>query len=456
MLRRIWCSRDCSHRSYTRKGNTVAKKSELLKYAVRGGFTEELYEVLRSDSRLVAVIVGDILSEHFPESIHEDILSAVGLQLVSVKRAYRDPKYNDARPLPGRRHNIEALRRMDIAKRITFVCLAALLAATGAQAQEGGGDVSPADNLPAHITRLTHFGQRADWSRDGKRILFLAKTFGDVYEIDLESREIRPVTHHFYHEGFVRALYLANGDVLLSGSRTFSAEDPEPSRWENAELWVLDRRLDRPPVPVGTKASEGPAVSRTKMRIAWTIDHGDYPDRLPEGVDQIRMADIVYDGETPRLANERLVLDSRDLDFEADLETQNFRPPLERELTFSAYGYQGSEVMGVDLETGAVTNYSNSPLYEEPEGIFPDGAATLVESDRHRGGGYQTIDVYKLQLDGSGELDRVTTFNDHPEYKASNPVVSDDGRYIAFQMAKFGDPAGVGRGLFIYDIEKAK
>jgi hypothetical protein len=32
-------------------------------------------------------------------------------------------------------------------------------------------------------------------------------------------------------------------------------------------------------------------------------------------------------------------------------------------------------------------------------------------------------------------------------------VVSDDGRFIAFQMAKLGDPAGVGRGLFILDLE---
>ena len=30
---------------------------------------------------------------------------------------------------------------------------------------------------------------------------------------------------------------------------------------------------------------------------------------------------------------------------------QNFRPPDEKELTFSAYGYQGTEVCGVNLET---------------------------------------------------------------------------------------------------------
>jgi hypothetical protein len=39
---------------------------------------------------------------------------------------------------------------------------------------------SPADHLPPHIVRLTAFGERADWSHDGKKILFLTKTFGDA------------------------------------------------------------------------------------------------------------------------------------------------------------------------------------------------------------------------------------------------------------------------------------
>ena len=46
---------------------------------------------------------------------------------------------------------------------------------------------TPLDNLPPYIQRITYFGQRADWSGDGKRILFLAKTFGDVYEVELAA-----------------------------------------------------------------------------------------------------------------------------------------------------------------------------------------------------------------------------------------------------------------------------
>jgi hypothetical protein len=274
---------------------------------------------------------------------------------------------------------------------------------------------SPLDELPTYIRRVTYFGQRADWSHDGKRILFLEKTFGDVYEVELATNIIRPMTHHYYHEGYTRALYLANGDILLSGARRFDVNDPLASRSEkNAELWVLKRDLSSAPVPLGEKCSEGPAVSRKHMCIAWTRGGAFY------------MADIVYMGGKPELANKKKILDRRDLPFEAGLETQNFRPPDEKELIFSAYGYQGTEVMGLDIKTGKVVNYSQAPdQYDEPEGIFPDGRCTLVECDKHNHKGTQYIDIYKLALDGSARTTRLTFFSDYPGYKASNPVVSD-------------------------------
>ena len=327
---------------------------------------------------------------------------------------------------------------------------------------------APADDLPPHITRLTHFGERAEWSHDGRRILFVEKTFGDVYELERATGAIRLLTRHFYHEGFLRAMYLSNGDVLLFGPPEYDPEDPYASRWRRSQLWVLDRRLNAPPVPLGTEVFEGAAVSRTRLRIAWVLGQEDYydtndlldPRDLPFGTKQLWMADVEYQDGTPRLVNKQLVLDSRNLDFEADIEPQAFRGPDEQEIIFAAYRLNAieemgtnAEVMGVHIETGAVTNYSNSPLYEEPEGIFPDGERTLVESDRHRGGGDRNIDLYVLPLDGSGELTRLTFFNDTPGYKASNPVVSDDGRYVAFQMARSADMPGVGRGLFLLDLD---
>src|SRR3954451_5651043 len=336
-----------------------------------------------------------------------------------------------------------------------FSALALVLGALCISAADPPGQ-SPDQDLPPHITRLTFFGERADFSHDGKKILFVEKTFGDAYEVDMETRAIRLLTGHYKHYGYTRALYLADGDILLSGPERFDPKDPGPSRVQ-CFLSVLDRGLERPPAPLGTKCSEGPAVSRKRMHIAWTHVAEQHPDEMPRGSSRIYEADITSDGGTPRLANKRLVLDSRDLPFRCTLECQNFRPTDEKELTFSAYGHQGTDACGVDLATGKVVNYSDAPdQYDEPEGVSPDGAWTLVESDREgfTGPGSGHVDIWKLSLDRSKTWERLTSFNKYPGYKASNPVVSDDGKFMAFQMARSSDPAGVGYGIFLYDFDK--
>ncbi|MFO7670472.1 MAG: hypothetical protein R6W31_12505 [Bacteroidales bacterium] len=332
-----------------------------------------------------------------------------------------------------------------------------ILGMTACNSDTGGSPVPVISNafpfeLPDHIRQVTTFGQRADWSHDGTKILFIEKTFGDVYEVTLETLEVRPLTHHYYHEGYVRALYLSNGDILLSGARKFDAENPVPSRKRDAELWVLDQDGNEPPHALGEFCYEGPAVSRKNLKIAWS-SRGDQPGAVDY------MAEISYTDRVPGLVNKRAVLTKENLPGILDIETQNFRPPDEDELIFSAYSgeYRVCEVMGVHLETGEIINYSLRPdEYDEPEGIFPDGNHILVECDRHNQGGTSQIDIYKLKLDGSGESERLTFFTEYGGYKASNPVVSDDGRFMAFQVARVGDWAGVGRGIFVYDLHAVK
>jgi hypothetical protein len=115
--------------------------------------------------------------------------------------------------------------------------------------------------LPPHISRATWFGERADWSHDGKRVLFLSKTFGDAMEIDMATKVIRNLTAHYPHGGYTRALYLQNGDILLSGPAQFYPRQPGEAR-VRCWLYVLDRSGTKPATPLGTKCSEGPAVSR--------------------------------------------------------------------------------------------------------------------------------------------------------------------------------------------------
>jgi Tol biopolymer transport system component len=309
---------------------------------------------------------------------------------------------------------------------------------------------NPADNLPSNIKRITQFGERADWSHDGKKILFLEKTYGDIYEVELTTGKISLITGHFYHGGFTRALYLANDDILLSGCTSFDAADPHKNRQLNAELWVLDKNHSKPPVRLGTKCSEGPAVSRKNMKIAWTVVSSQYPDSLKKGQYLFYMADIIYENGKPKLANRKIIFDNTGTPYR-DIEVQNFVPPDENKMTFSGYNYQGTEVMMLDLQTGIVTNMSNADnQYDEPEGIFPDGRFCCVECDRETG----AVDIYKLKLDGSGNLSRMTYFSDYKGYKSSNPVISDDGQFMSFQLAKATDLAGIGYGIFIMDLIK--
>jgi hypothetical protein len=336
-----------------------------------------------------------------------------------------------------------------------WIVLWSFWALAGEAAAQGPAASSPDQQLPPYITQLTFFGERADFSHDGRRVLFVEKTFGDVYEVEIATRAVRLLTGFYPHHGYTRALYLANGDILLSGPAKFDPEHPGDARVQ-CFLSVLKKDRSRPPVPLGTKCSEGPAVSRKRMHIAWTQVAAQYPGDMPAGSSRIYEADLVDEGGTPRLANRRLVLDSATLPFRCTLESQNFRPPDERELTFSAYGHDGTEVCGVDLAGGKVTNYSKAPdQYDEPEGIFPDGRFTCVECDRENDSGRKGsghVEVWKLALDGSGRGERLTHFTRFPGYKASNPVISDDGRFMAFQMARSRDPAGVGYGIFLYDL----
>ncbi|HEY5590045.1 MAG TPA: hypothetical protein VIK55_03410 [Paludibacter sp.] len=333
-------------------------------------------------------------------------------------------------------------------KTILSIALMTIILVITVSAQQKSGN--PQDNLPVNISRITQFGERADFSHDGKKILFVEKTYGDVYEVELSTGKISLITGHFYHGGFTRALYLANDDVLLSGCTSFDAANPHINRQMKAELWVLDKSYTKPPVRLGTKCSEGPAVSRKNMKIAWTVAHNQYPDSLKAGQYLFYMADIVYENGIPKLSNKKVILDNLKTEYK-DMEVQNFVPPFEKTMTFSAYGYKGTDAMMLDLETGAITDMSNADKqYDEPEGIFPDGKYTCVESDKETG----AVDIYKLALDGSGQLKRLTFFSDYKGYKSSNPVISDDGKLMAFQMARSTDLAGIGYGIFIMELKK--
>lgn len=62
-----------------------------------GGLPDEISRVLNRDGKLLGELALDLLRNHFPESLHEDILDAVGLAVDACagKAAARDPLFRD-------------------------------------------------------------------------------------------------------------------------------------------------------------------------------------------------------------------------------------------------------------------------------------------------------------------------------------------------------------------------
>lgn len=310
---------------------------------------------------------------------------------------------------------------------------------------------SPLDHMSKGHQVITHFGERADFSPDNQRIAFMSKSFGDAFVVDLKTRIVRCLTCSVPGAAFLRIMHLSDGNYILIGPERFT--DIRTSRSRDNELWFMSKTPGSKPVKLGNKMSEGAAISKKNLRMAWSETEAQFPE-LPRGYSRLVVADIEYAGGSPRLVNRKTVYESKDPS--CRIEAQDFYDN-DKKMTFTCYRPRGlGGVMGIDLQTGKVTDFSQAPeIYNEVEGIFPDGQHTLVESSKQvetLGGehGSREIDIWKLKLDSAGkDFVRVTHFNDYEGWKASNPVVSTDGKWIAYQIARAADEAGVGYGIVL-------
>jgi putative restriction endonuclease len=90
----VWVVR-ASGELAVRQGNTDPLKSVLVAHEARASFSNDVRDALRSDPSLVREIASRLLEGHFPESLHGDILEAVGLQPGVALQAgtKRDPQF---------------------------------------------------------------------------------------------------------------------------------------------------------------------------------------------------------------------------------------------------------------------------------------------------------------------------------------------------------------------------
>ncbi|HKP95382.1 MAG TPA: hypothetical protein VJ385_06470 [Fibrobacteria bacterium] len=304
--------------------------------------------------------------------------------------------------------------------------------------------------MPDYIKPVTDSGERPDWSPDGKRILFLNRSGGDLYEVEVATKKVRLITKAQSGMGCWRALYLSNGDYFYSMGSTSAGRKGR----DGAYAYILDSGRVRPPTRINTLIREGPCLSRKSLKIAYTSDMG-----------KIYVADIVYTNGVPAFANAKLVADRNNVTVNGtkintfEIEPQNFVAIDETKLTLTAYGYNNGDALLLDTQTGKFTDFtSKDKCYDEAEGIFPDGGYSLVEGNQHicgDGTGTSHIDLYRFKHDGSESGLRLTNFAKVSGYKATNPVVYDDGKFFAFQEGHSGGLAGEGHGIYVYDLVAA-
>src|SRR6185437_13569625 len=158
-----------------------------------------------------------------------------------------------------------------------LVALVLLLFGTQPNASRESGN--PLEHLPSNIEVLTHFGERADISHDNQRVAFMAKSFGDAMLIDLKTRVITCLTCNVPGTAFLRVMHLVTGDYILIGPDHF--EDLRTSRTRDNELWFLSKQPGAKPVKLDQKMSEGAAISKKSLKIAFSQVPAQAPDLAP-------------------------------------------------------------------------------------------------------------------------------------------------------------------------------
>src|SRR5262249_35904179 len=137
--------------------------------------------------------------------------------------------------------------------------------------------------------------------------------------IDLKARAIRCLTCNVPAAAFLRVMHLVTGDYILIGPERF--EDISISRHRDNELWFLSKQRGSKPVRLGQKMSEGAAVSKKSLKISFSQTHEQAPDLAP-GASRMIVADVDLSGGTPRLANKKIIHESKDRS--CVLESQDF------------------------------------------------------------------------------------------------------------------------------------
>lgn len=335
-------------------------------------------------------------------------------------------------------------------------CLAAMpQLVTLALAQPAEGELRLEDAI-----ELSPFGGRAAFSPDGKKVVFVDRSYGDAYEIDLATRHVRNLTAHLPHQGIMRIQYLAGGDFLVTAPRVRSG----PNTRAHLEMLVLDKELKRGLQPLGQQVFEGIAVSRRKNLIAWTVVE---PELKPKESWQLAfvrptkryIAEVTYRNGGPTLTARREIMATlpKPCSF---IEPQDFRDA-DRELVYSCLGPSSTGGITISVMGNRIADDRNVVYrqedgeYSEVEGLAPGGDWATVECGKQDKAGLPPLDICRLQLVPGGKMNLlVRGTKSGSTGDISNPVVSPDGKWLLFQKSDSASgEIGEGYGLYMLQLQ---
>src|SRR5205814_10136320 len=137
-----------------------------------------------------------------------------------------------------------------------------------------------------------------------------------------DLRDQRLLSHTTFNDHVSACLHVMNlvtADYILIGTDHF--EDIHTSRTRDNELWFLSKERGSKPVKLGEKMSEGVAISKKSLKIAFSQTPSQAQDLAP-GTSRLIVAELDLSGGAPKLINSKTVYESKDRG--CTLEAQDF------------------------------------------------------------------------------------------------------------------------------------
>lgn len=384
---------------------------------------------------------------------------------------------------------------MTTRKNSLLAAAAAVLLTTAAPASSAPAAArteTPVDYFAAGLTtkRVLDWGDRPNWSPDGKRLVFTRNDVedGPAYEIDLASGKGKCLTCRFGANGQVtRIFFLPDGSFLIEAGRNLETTSSQrgggsgEGAASTALYWMAaDARM--PPQSLQAAAIGDIAILSNPLpeggfRIAWGACNAD--------ACELTVADLLHDGSRAVLANRRIVYsnsrekpDSRAsfpeaYDFTDDGKTITFWTLVPRTLESAMYRFS--------LADSSLVRQPSDGAHNETH-LFPDGRHGLEESNRAsdpdgpvrgvsalavstvtlllKAGGKEgridpvanadkPFDLYVTVADGSRKPRRLTFFSDRGG-AAHQSTPAPDGRRIAYAVrAPAEGPLAGQSGLYV-------